>query len=129
VNIKYILFASLIFLTGCLDSNDDVEQFSCTTAANVPAINLTVVDKDTGSSVGCGTIVIFEDTNFSEKIVNDKPENCHVAQVFSGAHERSGVYDIHVYKEGYLNWSAYSISVTPTACSVNTVDIIAELEK
>ncbi len=122
-------FLGLLTLVGC-DEKTTTDGITCT--ANVaPAITIDVIDKATGDFIACDASAVIEDTGFSVEIppyvdAYGVCDNTHTLQV---AHERSGVYDVHVFKEGYLDWSMYSIEVTSGICHVNTVHIIAELEK
>ncbi|MGL1956807.1 MAG: hypothetical protein OCD00_05760 [Colwellia sp.] len=125
--LKLIIICT-IALAGCNSSNDDSSDVACT-EEYVPAITIEVKDKDTGDFIGCGATVIIEDTGFSEEIVSEMSGSCDNSSLFQGAYERDGIYDVHISKEGYLDWSKYSISVTSNVCHVNTVHIVAELEK
>ena len=94
-------------IAGCNDSND----VACTDEY-VPAITIEVKDKSTGNFIGCGAVVTIDDTGFSEEVVSDIQGSCDNSSLFQGAHERGGVYDVHISKEGYLDWSTYNIEVT-----------------
>ncbi len=126
---KFILIAS-IMLSGCDDSsgstnNDDV---ACT-EEYVFGLTIEVIDKATGESIACNVTAIIEDTGYSEEVTSVNSGECDNAQYLQGAGERSGIYNIHVSKEGYLDWSVYNIEVKSNVCHVETVHIIAELEK
>lgn len=131
MDLKVIIlpFLGLLTLVGC-DEKPTTDGITCT--ANVaPAITIDVIDKATGDFIACDAKAVIEDTGFSVEIPSyvdayGECDNTHTLQV---AHERSGVYDVHVFKDGYLDWSMYSIEVTSDICHVNTVHIIAELEK
>ena len=125
---KLVLIGSLV-LSGCGGSSDDSNYgIACTTEV-APAITIEIVDKSTGDFIACGATAIIEDTGFSVEVTNQTYSDCENAELFQIAHERSGIYNVHVYKEGYLDWSMYNIEVTSGVCHVRTVHIIAELEK
>lgn len=121
-------------ITKNFDSQEDIhlenidDDLTCTDEY-VPALTISVKDKVTGDYIGCGATVTLEDTNFSEIVSNEIAGSCENSTLFQGAYERSGVYNIHVSQEGYLDWSTYSVEVTSGTCHVGTVQIIAELEK
>ena len=125
--LKLILISSIV-LVGCDDSNVDSDDVACATVLS-PAITVEVKDKSTGNFIGCGAKIIIEDAGFSEEAVSTVSGTCDNSALFQGAYERSGVYDIHVYQEGYLDWSKYSVEVSSSVCGVDTVHVIAELEK
>ncbi|WP_448570003.1 hypothetical protein [Thalassotalea ganghwensis] len=122
---KSYLFA-LVFLLGCDNSEND--EINCTTEA-VPAITISVTDKESGQSINCGVTALIEDTNFSEELINPDSDNCDNTLMLNGAFERGGIYNVHVYKDGYLDWSQYNIEVTKNTCHVATVVVEAVLEK
>lgn len=124
VNKSYLI--ALVFLLGCDNSEND--ELSCTTEV-VPAITISVTDKDSGEPINCGVTALIEDTNFSEELVNQNSDNCDNTQMLNGAFERDGVYNVHVYKDGYLDWSQYNIEVIKDTCHVATVIVEASLEK
>lgn len=121
---SYLLTLALLF--GCNEPKED--PISCT--ANIPpAIEVSVVDKETNQTVICGATIIIEDTNYSEELTHPPYEPCENNYVTSGGLGRTGIYNVHVYKEGYLDWSVYNIEVTSGTCGVNTVRVEAILEK
>lgn len=115
-----------ILLSGCDESKSD--DISCPTVTT-PAITISVIDQKTSNSVSCGVTILIEDTNYSEELTNPQSQTCDDNLVLSGALDREGIYNVHVYKEGYLDWSQYNIVVTTGTCSVRTIHIEALLEK
>lgn len=123
-------FLGLLTLVGCDEKTTTYGEFSCNDSVE-PAITIDIIDKATGDFIACDARVVIEDTGFSVEIPPyvDAYGECDNTYTLQVAHERSGVYDVHVFKDGYLDWSMYSIEVTSGICHVNTVHIIAELEK
>jgi hypothetical protein len=122
---KCYLFA-LVFIFGCDDSIND--EIACTTEA-VPAITISATEKKSGEPINCGITALIEDTNFSEELVNPNSDSCDNNLMLSGVFEREGIYNVHVYKDGYLDWSQYNIEVTKGTCHINTVVVEAVLEQ
>jgi len=128
-NICKLVLSSSIVLSGCGGSSDDSNDGIACTDQSVPAITIEIVDKGTGGFIACGATAIIEDTGFSEEVTNQTYNDCENTELFQAAHERSGIYNVHIYKAGYLDWSMYNIEVTFDVCHVSTVHLIAELEK
>ncbi|TYK64860.1 hypothetical protein [Colwellia echini] len=126
---KFILITS-IMLSGCEDSSDSVNNgdVACT-EQYVSGLTIEIIDKATGEPIACNVTAIIEDNDYSEEVTSFSSGECDNAQYLQGAGERSGIYNIHVSKEGYLDWSVYNIELTSNVCHVETVHIIAELEK
>lgn len=124
---RYLLASSLV-LGGCNDSQNEEDVFC--TEQYVSGITIEVLDKETGTPIACNASAILEDNHYSEEVaLSENFGECDNTQFLQAAGERSGIYNIHVSKEGYLDWSVYNIEVTSGQCHVNTVHIIAELEK
>lgn len=123
---SYLLFLAILF--GCNESNNDGDTITCTDVIS-PAIEVSVIDKETKQTVICDTTIIIEDTNYSEELGHPSYQPCENNYVTTGGLGRTGIYNVHVYKEGYLDWSKYSIEVTEGTCGVNTVSVEALLEK
>jgi len=128
---KQVFLLLLTCIMSCNNSSKDETPNSevvCTTVV-VPAISITVIDKASGNTISCGATAIIEDTNFSEEISNPASKQCDNSILLHGAYEREGIYNVHVFKEGYLDWSEYNIEVKANVCHVETVTIEAALEK
>lgn len=125
-NFNKIYLFTLVLLFGC----DESEENTSTCIAVVsPAIEVSVVDKETKQTIICGSTIIIEDTNYSQELGHPRYEPCENNYSTAGGLGRTGIYNVHVYKEGYLDWSIYNIEVTAGVCGVNTVSIEALLEK
>ena len=122
--VKFILVSSFT-LVGC---DDNEEPYSCTNNV-APALTIEIIDKETGDYIACNARAVIEDNGFSEEVTSLDYGGCDNSLILQGAYERGGVYNVHIYKEGYLDWSIYNIPVTENKCHVNTVHIIAALEK
>lgn len=127
MNTKFLLIpiSLLLLLTSCDESDSSVV---CSTIA-LPALTIEIIDKESGAAISCGAKVTVEDSNFSEQLVNDVAENCDDTLIHHAAYEREGIYDVHVSKTGYLDWSKYNITVTSDLCNVATVAVQVLLEK
>ncbi len=119
----------LPLLSGCLiKPNDDGESVVCTTEV-VPALVISIIDKETKQPTACGATITIHDGDFSEqhKIVDD--ENCDDAMEVRAANERAGIYNIYIAKTGYVDWVKYDVQVTENTCHVETIKVKAEMEK
>jgi hypothetical protein len=125
-NKSYLLTLALLF--GCNESSNDGDTISCVDVIS-PAIEVSVIDKETKQIVICDATIIIEDTNYSEVLGHPPYQPCENNYVTTGGLGRTGIYNVHVYKEGYLDWSQYNIEVTANTCGVNTVRVEALLEK
>lgn len=121
---------SSVLLSGCDDSSESSHNndIACT-EEYVSGITIEVIDKVTGDSIACDATAVIEDNGYSEEVTSFNSGECDNTQFLQGAGERSGIYNIHVSKDGYLDWSVYNIEVTSGICHVQTVHVIAELEK
>jgi len=126
---KLTLMSSII-LSGCDYSDDSThnDDISCTDEY-VSGITIEVIDKVTGDYIACDVTAVIEDNGYSEEVTSFNSGECDNTQLLQGAGERSGIYDIHIFKEGYLDWSVYNIEVTSDICHVTTVHVVAQLEK
>ena len=127
--LKLILTGSIL-LSGCDDSSNSIndDPINCT-EQYVSGITIEVIDKVTGDYIACGATAVIEDNGYSEDVTSPNSGECDNTQYLQGAGERSGIYNIHVSKDGYLDWSVYNVEVTSDICHVQTVHVIAELEK
>lgn len=122
---KYYLF-TLVLLAGCEEPSNN--EASCP-AVIPPALVITIIDQETSEPISCAVSIEIEDTNYLEELSNPDSVTCDNNLSLSGAHDRDGIYNVHVYKEGYLDWSKYNIEVTTGKCGVNTIHITALLER
>lgn len=119
----------LPLLSGCLiKSNDDGEPEVCTTEV-VPALVISIIDKETKQPTACGATVTIQDGDFIEKLEIADDENCDDAMEVRAVNERAGTYNISIAKAGYVDWMKYDVQVAENACHVETVKIKAEMEK
>ena len=127
-NLTKTYLCSLVLLFGCDESLKNEDTIGCTTA--IPsALEISVVDKETKETIICGTTIIIEDTNYLLEIALPNDQSCENNFSIPAVGNRAGIYNVHVSKEGYLDWSTYNIEVTEGICGVRTVSVKASLEK
>jgi|GEM_PF-521277 len=102
-------------------------QLACTQEA-VYGINIRVVDNNTEQPSACGASVIITSDDYYQKLNNPQDQNCDDEQIFSGALERKGRYNIIVQKPSFKDWYQNNVVVTANRCHVNGVEITAVLE-
>ena len=126
MNIQYVIaILGLTLLSSCDGTQSGYECSSILT----PAISIEIRDKETGLAISCGTSIRVIDHNFLEELENLDSDKCDNSFIYNAAYNREGVYDIHISKAGYLEWSIYSVAVDSGMCNVNTENVIALLEK
>jgi hypothetical protein len=90
-----------------------------------PALRVEVQDSITSAPAGQGARIIAKDGVYADTVEVDGP--------FDGpyrlADERSGIYTLTVEQEGYRLWSRSGIRVTDNECHVETVSIVARLQR
>ena len=92
----------------------------------VPGLIITVVDSVTGAFVAdsaSGTVV---------STAHDWGDTLSVGypgQTLEGAWERAGKFNIDVARPGYNDWIASSVEVTKDGCHVQSVRLLARMQK
>lgn len=120
---KCYLFPLMLVFSCDSSENDEV---SCP-AVIPPALVISIIDKETSESISCGVSILIEDGSYSEELSNPNTATCDNNLSLSGGLDREGVYNVYVYKEGYVDWSGYDIEVIAGECGVNTVAVEALL--
>jgi hypothetical protein len=126
---QFLMCFNLLLLAGCYEkTTSDGETIVCDTAA-LPAIVVDVFDRETGFANACGATVMIEDGDFIEQLDNPLGDECDESFSFNGAHERDGIYNITVTKEGYQQWQQFDVVVSEGLCHVNTISLQAYMER
>ena len=109
-------------MASVLVSCDDAIPISriCTTIA-LPSLSVTVVDSATGQRV-CDATVVARDGSFQETLTTFGP-----VCTYSGPHERRGVYEVRVTRQGYVPASVAGVEVTADECHVITREVTVTL--
>jgi hypothetical protein len=92
----------------------------------LPGINVTVVDKTTGTPFAGDVTVIASEGSYTETV--NPPPLPAGPRLASLAYERRGTYRVEVQAPGYVTWVATNVRVTHDGCHVETVQLTAELE-
>ena len=118
-NRPFLILALTVAVAGC-DLFTKPEE-PCPTD-RFPGIAVQVRDSVTGSSTGLGAIVVATEGAFADT-------GASVSGIYGIAYERPGTYTVTVEQAGYLKWTRTGVVVTRGECHVNTVNIIARLQK
>jgi hypothetical protein len=125
-----ILVGSAVLLSGCGATD---EGFGCAAVA-LPAIEVTVVDAQTGAYAAKGAVGTVQDGSFTAPLQvigwlgPPVPGGAQIPTTLGGPYERAGTYTVRVEKPGYATWERSSVRVTKGPCNVNTVRLQADLQ-
>lgn len=95
----------------------------CTTEAR-PAINVEIRDSVTNTSIVGDGRVIVADGSFADTVLTATGFD-----VVGLAHERPGNYTVTVDRTGYQTWTRPGIQVRGGTCHVQTVSVVALLQR
>ena len=115
---KAMLLVSGAALTGCV-----TEPFACTDEMR-PGILVDIRDSVTSEFLASGARSIARDGEFADTVPAQITGFPH-----SLAHERPGTYTLTVERANYATWTRTGVVVTDGRCHVNTVSIIARLQR
>lgn len=115
-----VCFLLGVAFVGCDD--DSVSGPVCMTEA-VPALEVTVEEKQTGESVADAKVVA-EDGAFRDSTRTSVQGNTAGAAL---AFERPGIYEVTVTKDGFTTWTRSGVTVEAGLCHPRTVLLHARL--
>jgi hypothetical protein len=109
-------------LSGC-----EVPGF-CTLEV-LPAIEVTVVDDETGAPAAEGVVGLVFDGTYSDSLHLGYRSSTGDWLGLRGAYERPGDYLIVLRKPGYRDWVMSHVRVGEDACHVLTRTVVARLQR
>lgn len=105
----------------------DPAGFDCTLIA-LPAITVEVTDAISGAYLAEGAWGLVRDGEYVDSLQPFSSGTGGVLRSFQAAHERIGVYEVSVWRDGYDPWTRTGVVVEADVCHVITVPLMAELQ-
>lgn len=118
-----LLVVAVLGIAGAC-KNPFQKHVLCTTSDVFPAITVAARDSVTGGYVGAGTKIIARDGSVMDSVTTTVS-----SQPVGLFWERAGTYDVTVQKTGYQTWTKTGVHVTADECHVQTVALVARLQK
>lgn len=116
--------ASALLLAGC---DGLVGPGRTCSAIALPALIVDVRDAATDAPLGPGARVVARAGRFADTL--HVPADADQPGPYGLAYERAGVYTVTVEAPGYRPWSREGIRVGADGCHVETVSVVARLER